>query len=71
MLGLGESIVGVTHECDFPEEAREKTQVVSARIPHNLTSGEIDRIVSESRTMGESTYAVNTERLKEASPTSS
>jgi iron complex transport system substrate-binding protein len=68
MLGLGESIVGVTHECDFPEEAREKTQVVSARIPHNLTSGEIDRIVSESRTMGESTYAVNTERLKEAKP---
>lgn len=68
MLGLGESIVGVTHECDFPEEAKGKTQLVSARIPHNLTSSEIDRIVSESRARGESTYAVDTKKLIEAKP---
>ena len=28
-LGLGDSVCGVTHECDFPAQAREKRVVVT------------------------------------------
>lgn len=35
-LGLGDQVVGVSHECDYPEEARSKTVVVHSRIPKDI-----------------------------------
>ena len=47
-LGLGDDVVGVTHECDYPAEARQKPVVVRSLIDsHRMTSLEIDRWVSE------------------------
>ena len=47
-LGLGDDVVGVTHECDYPAEARQKPVVVRGLIDSNrMTSLEIDRWVSE------------------------
>jgi len=68
-LGLGDSVVGVTHECDFPPEARGTSKVVMSTIdPRELSSAEIDRIVSENAKEGKSTYIVEMERLKAARP---
>jgi iron complex transport system substrate-binding protein len=47
-LGLGNSVAGVTFECDFPPEASRKTVVVNTNLAHDLTSTEIDSTVSDS-----------------------
>jgi len=67
-LGLGEQIVGVSHECDFPAAARGKKVVIHSRIPQNASPAEIDRLVREFRARGESIYSVDAEALRELSP---
>ena len=42
-LGLGDSLEGVTHECDYPAEAQEKPVVMRPSLPQGvLSSREID-----------------------------
>jgi iron complex transport system substrate-binding protein len=67
-LGLGDSVLGVTHECDFPAEARSKRVVVRSRLPHTADSAEIDRLVMEYTERGESIYSVDAEALREIGP---
>src|SRR5579863_771634 len=67
-LGLGDSVLGVTHECDFPPEAREKRVVVTSRVPQTTDSAEIDRLVTEFTSRGESIYRVDAEALREIGP---
>jgi len=67
-LGLGDSVVGVTHECDFPAEAATKTVVVTSRIPKNASAAEIDRLVREFSARGESIYHVDPAVLHELQP---
>jgi iron complex transport system substrate-binding protein len=67
-LGLDEEIVGVSHECDFPLQARTKTRVVSSRLPKDATPGETDRLVREHVERGESIYAVNRDLLEQLAP---
>ena len=46
-LGLGDSLVGVTHECDYPAEATTKPVVTHSVLDHSdSTSAEIDHVVS-------------------------
>jgi iron complex transport system substrate-binding protein len=68
-LGLGKSVVGVTHECDFPEDVRNKpilTRCVFDSV--KLSQHEIDSKVRELATAGESLYAINDELLREVKP---
>jgi iron complex transport system substrate-binding protein len=67
-LGLDEEIVGVSHECDFPEKAKTKTCVVRSRLPKDATPAETDRMVREHVERGESIYAVDREQLEELAP---
>lgn len=67
-LDLGESLAGITHECDFPEEAREKTIVVNTRLKPTASAADIDLQVSEFMTRGESLYRIEAEVLKEIQP---
>jgi iron complex transport system substrate-binding protein len=67
-LGLGDRIVGVTHECDFPPEALELPQVTRDVLPQNLGPAEIDAAVRERTERGESIYALDTELLRELEP---
>ena len=46
-LGLGEQLVGVTHECDHPPFVAGLPKVTRKLIPHDASSGEIDRLVRE------------------------
>lgn len=66
-LGLGDSVAGVTYECDFPPEVRGKPVVVHTRLPP-ASSAEIDRQVSAFLARGESLYRVDLEALAQASP---
>ena len=68
-LGLGDEVVGVTHECDHPAEARHKPVVVRSLIDSNrMTSIEIDRWVSERLRNKQGLYIIDEERLREAAP---
>jgi iron complex transport system substrate-binding protein len=67
-LGFDREVVGVSHECDFPEQARDKRVVIQSRIPHGAAPAEIDRLVREFVSRGESLYAVDAQALEELSP---
>ena len=67
-LDLGDQVVGVSHECDYPAEARAKTVVVHSRIPRGIGPVEIDRLVREFTERGESIYGVNGEVLRRLAP---
>ncbi|HKV24167.1 MAG TPA: cobalamin-binding protein [Candidatus Acidoferrum sp.] len=67
-LGLSEEIVGVSHECDFPPQAASKRMVIRSRLPHGAPPAEIDRLVREYVSRGESLYAVDTDALLELAP---
>ncbi|HMD44503.1 MAG TPA: cobalamin-binding protein [Candidatus Acidoferrum sp.] len=67
-LGFDHEIVGVSHECDFPLRARTKTPVIHSRIPKDAPPGEIDRLVRDYISRGESRYEVDAEILQDLSP---
>ena len=68
-LGLGDDVVGVTHECDYPAEARQKPVVVRSLIDSNrMTSLEIDQWVSERTRRNQGLYMIDEKRLREAAP---
>ena len=47
-LGMGDSLYAVSHECDYPVEALAKPKIVRSRFDaDNLSSQEIDRLVTE------------------------
>jgi iron complex transport system substrate-binding protein len=68
-LGLGDDVVGVTHECDYPPEARQKPVVVRSSIDSSrMTSVEIDRSVSERLRSNKSLYVIDEKRMRDAAP---
>ncbi len=68
-LGLGPNLVGVTHECDYPAEARFKPSVVRNALPiETMTQGEIDAAVSERLRQGLSLYELDAELIEALSP---
>lgn len=68
-LGSKNDLVGITHECDYPESILNKTRIVRSSISQNgLSSREIDELVVRNAREGKSTYLVDLERLKEADP---
>ena len=67
-LGLGDDVVGVTHECDYPPRARELPQVTSDELPPGLSSAEIDAAVRERTERGDSIYRLDEQTLQELEP---
>ncbi len=67
-LGLGDSVVGVTHECDFPAEAAAKPRLIRPRVAPHAAPAEIDRQVTELVARGESVYGVDAELLLSFAP---
>ena len=67
-LGLGEQVVGVSHECDYPPAARAKPVVIHSRIDKDTTPLEIDRLVRQFTARGESVYSVDAEALRRLAP---
>jgi iron complex transport system substrate-binding protein len=67
-LGLGDSVVGVTHECDYPPEAAELPRVTRDELPANLTAGEIDAAVRERTERGQAIFTLDEDRLADLEP---
>ena len=67
-LGLGEQVVGVTHECDHPTAAAGRPHVTRDVLPPGLSSAEIDREVKERTQRGEAIYALDEKAVRELEP---
>ncbi len=67
-LGLGDSLAGITYECDYPPEARGKPVVVHTRLAHSVQAAEVHRQVSEFVSRGESLYRVDLDELRRIQP---
>jgi iron complex transport system substrate-binding protein len=67
-LGLGESVAGITHECDFPAQVVGKPVLLRPRLSLDVTAAEMDRQVNEMIARGESIYLVDSELLARISP---
>jgi len=68
-LGLTEQVVGVSHECDFPEEANERPRVTHCPI-HNagLTSHEVDAWVRRALRENGTIYSIDEPLLRDLRP---
>ncbi len=67
-LGLGDRLVGVTHECDYPPEARTKPVVIRSALPNGLAQREIDLAVSDRLKNGSSLYEPDEDLLHSIAP---
>ncbi|MGH9572001.1 MAG: cobalamin-binding protein [Candidatus Acidiferrales bacterium] len=67
-LGLGDSVAGVTHECDFPPAAAKKPSLIHTRLNLDVSPREMDRQVSDMIARGESIYAVDADLLAKLAP---
>src|SRR6185436_8890603 len=78
-LGLGDQVVAVTHECDYPPGAEQLPHLTRSMIPElnsnpehpaepgaaGLEAAEIDRAVRERTGRGEALYELDEETLEE------
>jgi iron complex transport system substrate-binding protein len=68
-LGLGDQIVAVTHECDYPPEASSKPKITDNVIDHErMTSAQIDHHVASNIGRHGSIYALKEDLLETLQP---
>jgi len=67
-LGLGDQVVAVTHECDFPPEAAGLPHLSSTVIPEGLSPAEIDAEVKRQVAEGNALYSLREDVLEAARP---
>ena len=67
-LGLEDQLVGVTHECDWPVEARAKRVVSFSALPPAAGPVEIDQLVRDSVGGGAPIYRLDEEAVRDLRP---
>jgi iron complex transport system substrate-binding protein len=67
-LGQGSSLVGVTHECDFPSETARIPKVTRSNIPDGIPSAKIDQAVSKSLIEAGTLYELDLPLLERLQP---
>ena len=68
-IGVGSQIIGVTHECNYPLDAKNKPRIINSSFDSStMSSKEIDRKIVELFSSGKDIYVVNDKTLKELKP---
>ncbi len=67
-LGLGERLVAVSHDCDYPESVRSLPVVTRSFVPAGAPSDEIDRAVRELRSSSRPLYELDVAALETLKP---
>jgi len=68
-LGLIDQVVGVSHECDFPEQASQRPRVTQCPVHHaGLTSGEVDEWVRQALRKNGTIYTIDEPLLRKLQP---
>lgn len=67
-IGAGDDVVGVTFECDFPDDARSRQIVSTSAMPEGLSAAEIDAFVADAVGRGKDLYHLDQGALAEINP---
>ncbi|MGI0074310.1 MAG: cobalamin-binding protein [Nitrosotalea sp.] len=68
-LGVGDQVLAVTHECNYPTEAKAQPRVIHSSFdPQKMSSQEIDNKVMELVNAGKDIYILDEQVLKKANP---
>ena len=67
-LGAGDQVVGVSHECDYPAEARTRPILTGSALVPGMSAAEVDAAVSAQVGSGESLYTLDEARIAELAP---
>lgn len=68
-IGAGSQIIGLTHECNYPEETKSKPRVINSSFDAStMSSKEIDEKILELFLNGRDIYIINDIVLKELRP---
>lgn len=68
-LGMEDSLVGITHECDYPQTVTSKPRLTASRISHEtMTSVEIDHAVRSQLDGHGSIYELDEESMRSLRP---
>ncbi len=67
-LGLGNDLVGVTHECDFPAFVAGLPKVTRTLIPHDASNRDIDALVRERLQTERALYTLDLPTLERLRP---
>src|SRR4051794_15477483 len=67
-LGAGDLVVGVSHECDYPAEARTRPILTGSALTPGMSTAEVDAAVSAQVGNGLSLYTLDEARIAELAP---
>lgn len=67
-VGAGGLVVGVSHECDFPPEARTRPILTGSALTPGMSAAEVDQAVSAQVGSGLSLYTLDEARIAELAP---
>lgn len=67
-IGLDEELVGVTHECDYPQAALSKPKITRSKANEHLSSKEIDALVKSQLDETGSIYELDLDALEALKP---
>ena len=67
-LGVTEHLVGVTHECDYPDIVASRARVTRSAIPHSSDPAVIDRAVREATAHGHALFTLDESRIRALHP---
>lgn len=67
-LGATNHLVGVTHECDYPDIVMSRARVTTSSIPHSSDPAVIDAAVRELNGAGHALFSMNESRIKALHP---
>jgi iron complex transport system substrate-binding protein len=67
-LGLGEQVVAVSHECDFPPAAQQLPRATQSWIDSSAASGQIDEQVKTRLAAGQALYDLDAELICRLAP---
>lgn len=67
-VGAGDLVVGVSHECDYPAEARTRPILTGSALTPGMSASEVDAAVSSQVGSGLSLYTLDEARIADLAP---
>lgn len=67
-LGATEHLVGITHECDYPDVVASRARVTHSAIPHSRDPAAIDAAVREQSGQGHALFTLDEPRIRALHP---
>jgi iron complex transport system substrate-binding protein len=67
-VGAGDLVVGVSHECDFPEEARTRPILTGSALRPGMSAAEVDAAVAAQVGSGKSLYTLDEAQIAALAP---